>query len=437
MTCLNYMHVKAVNAAAPRKAFIPCGKCAECRKQAQNGWAFRLSVEMDNARSNGYSIGFITLTYRAYPTLPKQCFTDPTEYKRVPCFSRDHIRALIHHLQDKIYDSSARGSKMLYMVCSEYGSYTRRPHYHAVFAVPPGISSELFHSWIARYWNRKHGYVIPRKPEGGIDKKCHFHKPFKVEGTARNVAKYAAKYCCKDMYFTDMLAGYNLDRKCRAFKNSDCFHVQSRSLGLSLVKKMTDAQKLDVLIDGYPFVGEDYLQQVPVYIRNKICFDPRYIVDAKTGKRLVRRDCTLFFKRHYKTIFERKTKFYEKLLNDCGQSTFYVSRGVEPALAQSFADANRSLRVACGVSGHQLAEDYLAYFGVNKTYRYDVERSLVWFNRYFSKPLRLGHRIDDGYYERLDKLFAYMFSTIKFINIQPTRDPALQDEVADFWSQSQ
>lgn len=427
MPCLNFHKIKGANPAAPKRFFIPCGVCRDCLNQARNSWSFRLSLALDAARRKGYSVGFITLTYRRFPILPKKCFCDPMDYRPVPCFSRSHIKSLIHHLQDKIYDSPARGSSFQYLVSSELGKSTHRPHYHMVCTIPPGIEPSLFHDWILKYWYRKHGFVIPATYLGKAG-----HNGFLVDAPVRGVASYCSKYCTKDLDFEWSLDNLMLNRKCKAFKYARPFHSQSRSLGYEFIDGLDDHCKLDLLFNGYAFLGEDKFSALPLYLRNKILFDPVYLKHEKTKKRLVRRKPSEFFARNYRKVFERKARYYEKVLNDCSQLTWYLSHGILRSDAELYSSTVRGLRVACDKPASVLAADYLAFFGIPREYSFDADRADVWFNRYLNEPRIYGKIIDQSYFANVARLFAYCFSTLKFSDVVPTLDPELVDYVADF-----
>lgn len=421
------MKIKGANPAAPQRFFIPCGVCRDCRLQQRNAWSFRLSLALDAARKKGYSVGFITLTYRKFPTLPKKCFCDPNDYRPIPCFSRSDVKDLIHHLQDKIYDSDARGSSFDYLVSSELGSATHRPHYHMVCTIPSGIDPALFHKWICKFWYRKHGFVIPATYLGSAG-----HNGFLVNSPVRGVASYCAKYCCKDLDFDWSINDLMLNKKCKAFKYAKPFHSQSRSLGSQFLVGLSDSAKLDLLFNGYAFLGEDKFSSLPLYLRNKLLFDPVYLKDEKTGKRLVRRKASAFFSRNYREIFDRKVKHYEKILNDCGQYTWYIANGVDSENARLYSDSVRDLRLACVGTTRSLAADYLAFFGIPREYSYDVDRADVWFNRFLESPISFGKLIDQNYFANVARLFAYCFSTLKFSDIVPIIDPDLIDYISDF-----
>ena len=96
---------------------VPCSKCVACLKRRTGHWSFRINQEAKISSS----AAFLTLTYaeqplsdNGYPTLVKKDYQD--FFKR--------LRKKTHN-------------KLKYYACGEYGTKTKRPHYHAiVFNLP-------------------------------------------------------------------------------------------------------------------------------------------------------------------------------------------------------------------------------------------------------------------------------------------------------------
>ena len=260
-----------------------------------------------------------------------------------------------------------------YMICAEYGEHTQRPHYHGIVCFPPVIPARAIYDKITELWTGLHsdgsrvvnpitheaakqfGFIFPRCFEGGFDSHGYEHKPFVCDST-KAAAVYASKYVCKDISYMDFLQRFELRDIVKVFR-SDCvvenyqdvdfdfladtaelvdsvrlvrkrigdeplltfklrdylpFHVQSKSLGLGFLSKLSDSDKLRYLKDGYGFVGDDSNSPLPIYIKNKIIFNPVYVYDLKTHKRLVRRNCTEFFNQHLAEVFNAKVEQAKK-----------------------------------------------------------------------------------------------------------------------------
>nr|QJB19075.1 MAG: replication initiator protein [Microvirus sp.] len=91
---------------------VPCGQCHYCKLKRVRSWIFRLKKEQN---IHNHSL-FITLTYE---NPPKQASGLATLRKR--CF-----QLFIKRLRENTKET------IKYYACGEYGSQTRRPHYHAI-----------------------------------------------------------------------------------------------------------------------------------------------------------------------------------------------------------------------------------------------------------------------------------------------------------------
>lgn len=94
---------------------IPCGKCTECKMNYAKRWSDRCILEMQLHKSNY----FLTLTYdddhlpvndQGFPTLRKKDYQD-----------------FMKRLRKSVYPT-----KLRFYMSGEYGTQTRRPHYHAI-----------------------------------------------------------------------------------------------------------------------------------------------------------------------------------------------------------------------------------------------------------------------------------------------------------------
>lgn len=113
---------------------LPCGKCENCRKRRASGWSFRLLQEAKRAES-AY---FITLTYEN-PPISKNGFMTLCKNDVVKFIRK--LRKL-HYTLDytEIYTKGryAREYKRIYKpgikyyAVGEYGTKTKRPHYHII-----------------------------------------------------------------------------------------------------------------------------------------------------------------------------------------------------------------------------------------------------------------------------------------------------------------
>lgn len=93
---------------------VPCGKCPPCLKRRASGWSFRIMQHYKTASS----AHMVTLTYdNAHIPITKNGFRT-LQYTDVQLFFK-RLRKV-------------NPEKLKYYVAGEYGTQTRRPHYHIV-----------------------------------------------------------------------------------------------------------------------------------------------------------------------------------------------------------------------------------------------------------------------------------------------------------------
>lgn len=112
MTCPTPIQIKPKNGSLKRYQLVPCGRCYACLENKRQDWIIRLKEELlDHEKAC-----FITLTYE----------DDNIEYNEngFPSVWKSTIQAWIARIRKK--------HKIRYYVVGEYGSKTKRPHYHAI-----------------------------------------------------------------------------------------------------------------------------------------------------------------------------------------------------------------------------------------------------------------------------------------------------------------
>lgn len=97
---------------------VPCGRCPECVKAKINSWLFRLDKELEISTTPL----FITLTYN------EECVPRTTSGRKT--LRKRDIQLWLKRLRKEYAKISKK--RIVYYLCGEYGSRTRRPHYHAV-----------------------------------------------------------------------------------------------------------------------------------------------------------------------------------------------------------------------------------------------------------------------------------------------------------------
>ena len=392
------MRIKSVSPQGVQRAFIPCGKCLECRLLQQFGWTcrFRLAVEALE-KSVGCKVVFGTLTYNDehLPHIPKDLVREDlaSKYSSTPaCFNRDHIRKLVKRCRDWLYDTYDI-KQPTYMVCSEYGEHTQRPHYHFSFALPSKVDTDKFHAVIKKYWREELdlGFICPRDPQGDSSRGI---KPFMASNNA-HVVGYITKYCTKDLKFyeqikkddfIDKVGHFDIDGNMSLIRLSDYlpFHQQSRSLGKSFLDGKDESQLLALLRDGVSFVGESKLHALPKYYKDKILFKNVY-KKKDDGTRLVRRKPNKFFVSHLNEVYEQKVRSVEDVCKKWLSETYWLNlRGAERV--RDFLPVLRAFKSKNNLSARNLAQFYLSYFGVPwHKCRVDISFAAQWFCRFFER----------------------------------------------------
>ena len=406
--CYNLYKVKSVNPVSPVFTYVPCGHCKECLEGQKASWSIRLALEFNYLQKLKWNVCFCTLTYsdENLPYVPESCFRG--NFSDVPCFNRNQVRAYIVTLRREIH--RRYGAKSLrYIVCSEFGSYTRRPHYHAMFAVPPEVPIKDFYELVKHFWT--YGFIFPRYFEGGLDSKGYNHSQFVVAGTSTFASAYAAKYVCKDMAYYGVIKEYEINLKHRDFKNCDCFHIQSRSLGLAWLRSLSQDELLDIVKNGVSFPADSVRHQLPIYFKNKIFFNPNYIVERrvfegefgtklvnlpvimaqsdedleKQGyrveyKRLVRRECSDFFVHHYEDIYRKKVDFWKSFFERFYSKDYFLAHGLDDETSSNVVDIFG--KMSSGLASEFIARWYVSYFGLSRKHCYSIDFSLQWYLRY-------------------------------------------------------
>lgn len=373
--CLVPMKIKSSSPCGVKYSFVPCGKCAECRRTYQSSWYFRLAAELGYRQKLGWHIGFFTLTYND-EHLP--FFSN--QLHKVRCFRKSDVRRLIFRLR-KQYHKQLRVKELVYLIASEFGEVGKRPHYHGIIAFPSVITPSMMLHDIKRYWSDERfdslGFVFPSFEEYADEKF--------VCKSVHGAALYASKYCCKDLAFEKEVSVFDeIDFSSDDWKNAKQFHIQSRSLGLSILKDLSDDEKYDLYVNGLRVIGSDRPLSIPLYIKNKIFFNPLYIMDDK-GNRLVRRSPTIFLKKYAAEIWEKNVQFYDGLISHMLVIDFWKSYGFEPYQCLC-ASATASFVVEHFGSSRDFAEYFVSYFGVpyyarleNKVESWLLRYEHMWF----------------------------------------------------------
>lgn len=129
-------------------AVVPCGQCIGCRIEHAQGWAARCVHEAQMHQANS----FLTLTY------------DNEHLPHGGVLHPPHTQNFMKELRRTI------PAKVRFYLCGEYGSETRRPHYHVLlfgYDFPDkelwkksGSGEKLYRSdQLEKVWRKGHSYI--------------------------------------------------------------------------------------------------------------------------------------------------------------------------------------------------------------------------------------------------------------------------------------
>lgn len=188
------------------RILVPCGKCAICLTNRRNDWAVRLLEESKNY----LDCDFLTLTY------------NDDHYEEV---SKTTLQLFFKRLRK-------RGLVFRYYAVAEYGSITRRSHYHLLMF---GVSNLSHDYWVAvdKSWVDGNGNSLGFVKHGDV-----------------NIA--SIQYCCK--YHV------NPDEK--------GFVLMSKGIGRNYIDKMADFHLNNIDRSFYPLNQKKL--KLPRYFKEKL-----------------------------------------------------------------------------------------------------------------------------------------------------------------------
>ena len=158
-----------------------------------------------------------------------------------------------------------------YFWCSEYGKFTKRPHYHVMFLLDRHVDYYKFVETCRNYWH--FGFMFPRNVNGVyVDNKGRRTTPLLHH--VQNACAYACKYITKDLDYYDLpLVKRYIDvRKSLPAEVRSVFnrylpkHWQSKSIGSSYFSKVDTPDKMLHAIEfGVQNPTNLHLIQLPRY----------------------------------------------------------------------------------------------------------------------------------------------------------------------------
>lgn len=207
---------------------VPCGKCPLCIRRKASAWSFRL-LEEEKVSTSSH---FLTFTYdddhvsnsrNGYGTLSK----------------RD-LQLFFKKLRKASSRNSGVESQSSYKYFSvgEYGTDTRRPHYHSLLFESSGMASVV--ELVSKCWDKGHVYFGD------------------VNGASIG---YVLKYMLKKLNWR---MGVNDDRE-------PPFTLMSKGIGVSYLDlKMCEWHKSNLLMRMYVNLPGDQKLAMPRYYKDKL-----------------------------------------------------------------------------------------------------------------------------------------------------------------------
>lgn len=258
----HYYVIDGMGERLPLFLSVACGKCTICTERKKNEWKTRAVCESQTSQSQPI---FFTLTYNDF------C---------MPCngVRKGAIQRFMKRLRINVERYCGFKTNIRYYVCAEYGTKTKRPHYHGILWNLPLLLPEHVDDLIDKSWsfatNKKFYDSVPNK----FDK---YRKPvYKFYHTADKTyrvkygytlssvctqgrVKYAMKYMHKDAVIPN---GCN-----------DIFYLASRRGGIGrqwIDSKVAEFRKYPSLLSVKLkdiWSGDDYEGTLPRYFKDIIC----------------------------------------------------------------------------------------------------------------------------------------------------------------------
>lgn len=140
------VHKRQQNSA---RISVPCGRCAVCLSRRREEWTIRLTEE---AKEHLNAV-FVTLTYddKNEPWMYKDYFMSMLPFykaivkddfsSRVPAVNKKDVQDFLKRLRHNV-------PKISYYCVAEYGTKTRRPHYHLIiFGISFAYEKTILEAW--------------------------------------------------------------------------------------------------------------------------------------------------------------------------------------------------------------------------------------------------------------------------------------------------
>lgn len=335
------------NGGQPLLLEVPCGQCAECKKNKRLEWRFRSFYHIHECVKNGGYVLFDTLTYRDddvpmlshFMPLEKNIVDSKGNTKQLykisdfMCFNCEHWRNFLKNLRRQLeYHHS--GVHFTYFLTSEYGTderYTHRPHYHILFFVNFETKDDFLHPLdfsrlISKCWSYGRTDGIPYQSNAYVLE--HVYCDFLGCGCEQNylkVCNYVSKYITKDSSFQkeidnrlSLVARYTDEDDFKTIaRNINQFHRQSQGFGVNYLNSLSQQAYLDICEKGIVKIEDPdkvvAVLPLPTYYKRKLFYTKEKLNDGSSTWKPTNRG-----KQYILDSFERNinnlVKRYEKIL---------------------------------------------------------------------------------------------------------------------------
>lgn len=139
------------------RTHVPCGTCIHCLTKRQQDWSFRLGKELKIAKTSS----FVTLTYDDIHVPVLETHNQDGELIYQTQLSKSHLQLFMKRLRDHQLRTILKYRKLKnfllphsnlpkirYYAVGEYGTNTKRPHYHILlFNIDPFTLKNINQIW--------------------------------------------------------------------------------------------------------------------------------------------------------------------------------------------------------------------------------------------------------------------------------------------------
>lgn len=173
--------------AQPQDIKIPCGKCIGCRLDYSRQWADRMMLELDHSKK----AIFATLTYNN-ENVPM--VVDDYDCPLGLTLWKPDLQDFMKRLRSRL---KFEGREIRFYGSGEYGSHTRRPHYHLIIF---GVCLEDFGDRVPKGQNELgQNYYISEEFSGIWSKGFTL-----ITAVSWNTFAYVSRYVMKKAYADDV-----------------------------------------------------------------------------------------------------------------------------------------------------------------------------------------------------------------------------------------